>query len=109
MTYIPDRGDIAWLNFEPGAGKEITKRRPAFVISRRAFNAHTGFAIVAPITGTVRGIRLEVKLQGVKTKGVILVYQIKALDFEGRNITLIEKAPAAIANKVTELAQIIIR
>ena len=57
--YIPDKGDIIWLNFEPSAGKEITKRRPAFVIYRKAFNEHTGFAIVAPITSTVRGIRLS--------------------------------------------------
>ena len=54
--YIPDKGDIVWLNFEPGAGKEITKRRPAFVISRKAFNEHTGFAIVAPITSTARSL-----------------------------------------------------
>ena len=59
--HIPDKGDIVWLDFEPSAGKEITKRRPAFVISRKAFNEHTGFAIIAPITSTVRGIRLEVE------------------------------------------------
>ena len=74
--YIPDKGDIIWLNFEPSAGKEITKRRPAFVISRKAFNEHTGFAIVAPITSTVRGIRLEVKLEGVKTEGAILNHHV---------------------------------
>lgn len=32
--YIPDKGDIVWLDFEPSAGKEITKRRPTFIISR---------------------------------------------------------------------------
>ena len=105
--YIPDKGDIVWLNFEPSAGKEITKRRPAFVISRKAFNEHTGFVIVAPITSTVRGIRLEVELEGIETKGAVLIYQMKSLDFENREIKLIEKAPPVIINKVTELAQII--
>ena len=47
--YIPDKGDIVWFNFDPSAGKETMKRRPVFVISRKAFNEHTGFAIVAPI------------------------------------------------------------
>ncbi len=46
---IPDKGDIVSLNFDPSTGKEIMKRRPAFVISRRIFNDHTGFAVVAPI------------------------------------------------------------
>ncbi|MCY3803515.1 MAG: type II toxin-antitoxin system PemK/MazF family toxin [Gammaproteobacteria bacterium] len=105
--YIPDKGDIVWLNFEPSAGREITKRRPAFVISRKAFNEHTGFAIMAPITSTVRGIKLEVELKGVETEGAILIYQMKSLDFENRDIELIEKAPPATTNKVTELAQII--
>ena len=105
--YIPDKGDIVWLNFEPSTGKEITKRRPALVISRKAFNEHTGFAIMAPITSTARGIRLEVELKGLETEGAILVYQMRSLDFKNRDIELIEKAPPATTNKVTELAQII--
>lgn len=105
--YIPDKGDIVWLDFEPSAGKEITKRRPAFIVSRKAFNEHTGFAIVAPITSTVRGIRLEVELEDIATQGVVLVYQLKSLDFENREIEFIEKASPATTSKITELAQII--
>ncbi|MDE9500160.1 type II toxin-antitoxin system PemK/MazF family toxin, partial [Xenorhabdus bovienii] len=30
--YIPDKGDIVSLDFDPIAGKEMMKRRPAFVI-----------------------------------------------------------------------------
>ena len=60
--YIPDKGDIVFLNFDPSAGKEIMKRRPAFVISRKIFNEHTGFAVVAPITSKKRGMKLEVIL-----------------------------------------------
>ncbi|MCV6626462.1 MAG: type II toxin-antitoxin system PemK/MazF family toxin [Cellvibrionaceae bacterium] len=107
--FVPDKGDIIWLDFEPSAGQEITKRRPAFVLSRKAFNEHTGFAIVAPITSSKRGIKLEVELEGTKTEGTILIYQLKSLDFEQRGIELIEKAPAAISKQATELAQIITR
>ena len=107
--YIPDKGDIVWLDFEPSAGKEITKRRPAFIISRKAFNEHTGFAIVAPITSTVRGIRLEVELAGIATEGAVLVYQMKSLDLENRGVELIERALPATTNKVSELAQIIVK
>lgn len=82
MTYIPEQGDIIWLNFDPSSGKEIMKIRPAFVISKKAFNEHTKMAIVAPITSTIRGIKLEVVLSNkTKTEGAILVYQLKSIDF----------------------------
>lgn len=75
--YIPEKGDIGWFNFDPSAGKEIMKRRPAYIISRKAFNAHTGLAIVAPITSTIRNMKLEVVLPAaLVTKGSILVHQL---------------------------------
>ena len=108
--YIPDKGDIVWFNFDPSTGREIMKRRPAFVISRKAFNQHTGFAIVAPITSTARGMKLEVILPDeMKTEGAVLIHQIKSLDFENRQLELIEKAPATVTKKVTELATVIIQ
>ncbi|MDQ7048100.1 MAG: type II toxin-antitoxin system PemK/MazF family toxin [Enterobacterales bacterium] len=58
--YIADKGDIVYLNFDPSAAKEIMKRRPAFVISRKIFNEHTGFAVVAPITSSIRKMKLTV-------------------------------------------------
>jgi len=107
--YIPDKGDIVSINFNPSAGKEIMKRRPAFVISRKTFNKHTGFAVVAPITSTIRNMQLEVVLpQTMSTNGSILIHQLKSLDFESREMELIEKAPKQIIDKATELAQIII-
>ncbi len=107
--YTPEKGDIVWLNFDPSAGKEIMKRRPAFVISQKLFNQHTGFAIVAPITGTIRGMKLEVALEDLKTKGAVLIHQMKSLDFGNRDMELIEKAPATIVKQVTELAIAIVR
>lgn len=107
--YIPDKGDIVSLNFDPSACKEIMKRRPAFVISRKLFNEHTGFAVVAPITRTIRGMNLEVVLpEELSTNGSVLIHQMKSLDFANRQIELIEKAPKAVAEQVTELAKVII-
>lgn len=110
MIYVPDKGDIVWLNFDPSAGKEIMKRRPAFVISRKLFNEHTGFVIVAPITNTVRGMKLEVILpEDISTSGAVLIHQMKSLDFDDREIELIEKAPDTIVDMVTKLAGVIIQ
>ena len=110
MSYIPEQGDIIQLDFDPSSGKEIMKRRPAFVISRKLFNEHTEMSIVAPITSTIRGVKLEVILpDDLSTKGSVLVYQLKSLDFLQRNAKFIEAAPKSLIKQVTELAQVIIR
>ena len=110
MTYTPDKGDIVWLDFDPSSGNEIMKRRPAFVVSRKAFNEHTGMSVVAPVTSTIRNTRLEVILpERLKTQGSILVYQLKSLDFVQRQVKFIEKAPQGITDQATTLARIIIQ
>ena len=110
MIYIPEQGDIIWLDFNPSCGKEIMKRRPAFVISRKAFNEHTKMAIVAPITSTIRGIKLEVVLPAeTQTDGAVLVHQLKSIDFIQRNAAFIEKPPANIVEQVSSIAQLLVR
>lgn len=107
--YIPDQGDIVTVDFDPSSGKEIIKRRPAFVVSRHLFNDHTGFAIVAPITSTVRNMRMEVQLPtGLTTQGSVLVHQLRSVDFTARNVELLEKAPQATADAVVQMSKLII-
>ncbi len=109
MPYIPDKGDIIWFDFNPSSSREIIKHRPAFVISRKAFNEHVGLSIVAPITSTVRGIKLEVVLPDeLETAGAVLIHQLKSQDFVYRQAKFIEKAPLYITDKVTELVNIIV-
>ncbi len=107
--YVPKQGDIVWLNFDPSAGREIKKNRPGYILSREEFNKLTGLAIVAPITSTIRGINLEVKLAGTKTEGAILVHQIRSLDYKSRLVEFIEKAPSKIVVQVSRIAQILVR
>jgi len=108
-VYVPDKGDIVSIDFDPSAGKEVMKRRPAYVISQKIFNEHTGFAIVAPITSTIRNMQLEVVLpDSLDTQGAILVHQMKSLDFENREISFIEKAPDAVLKKMAGLSRAII-
>ena len=110
MTYTPEQGDIIWLDFDPSSGKEIMKRRPAFVISPKAFNAHAKMAIVAPISSTIRGIALEVVLSDeMETQGAIMVYQLKSIDFIQRKAKFIEKAPQRIIKQVYAIAHALIQ
>ena len=108
MVYIPEQGDIIWLSFAPSSGKEIIKRRPAYVISRKLFNEHTGLALVAPISSTVRGIKLDVVLDdNLNTQGAILIHQVKSLDFIEREANFIEHVSQATIEQVKALLKVI--
>ena len=37
-SYVPDEGDIIWLNFTPQSGHVQADRRPAVVLSPKAYN-----------------------------------------------------------------------
>lgn len=108
MSYVPEKGDIVSINYESASGQEVS-RKPAFVLSSKMFNEHTGFAVMTPITSNVRNMKLEVLLpESLSTKGAILIHQIKSFDFEARDATFIEKAPQSITEEVTEMAKIVI-
>lgn len=108
MAYIPKRGDIIWLDFDPSSGNEIIKRRPALVISSTGFSEHLSMAIVAPITSTKKNIRMEVELRKTKTKGSVLAYQVRAIDYVARRAEFIEKSPLDITNQVAKIVQVLI-
>jgi mRNA interferase MazF len=85
MSYVPRRGDLVWLTFDPQAGPEPTGRRPAFVLSPEAYNRKTGLFLACPITSKVKGYPFEVPLPaGLLVSGVILTDQIKSLDWKAR-------------------------
>jgi mRNA interferase MazF len=41
-SYVPDRGDIVWLQFSPQAGHEQAGHRPALVLSPANYNRLSG-------------------------------------------------------------------
>ncbi|MEX2131754.1 MAG: hypothetical protein WD772_09720 [Pseudohongiellaceae bacterium] len=74
---------------------------------KKAFNQHTGFAVVAPIASTARGMKLEVVVDG-KVKGAVLPHQLKSLNYKSRNIKFVELAPAKVIATIVKYAQLII-
>lgn len=54
MPYIPEQGDIIYMDFDPQAGHEQKGRRPAVVVSNFTYNRITRMALVCPITNTKR-------------------------------------------------------
>lgn len=103
MAYIPQRGDIVALDFDPSAGKEIQKRRPALVISVDAMN-QLGQACVIPITSTEKKPAiLHPQVAGSKTTGYLVPTQLRTLDWQARRASLIEKAPADLVDECANL------
>ena len=82
--FIPSKGDLIWLDFNPQSGKEIMKRRPALVLSPQEYNKH-GLALVVPITSKKKGYPFEVKIESEKVSGVALADAVKSLDWKERN------------------------
>lgn len=92
--YIPGRGDIVWLNFNPQSGHEQAGKRPALVISPKQYNARVGLALFQPITSKQKGYPFEVELpKNIPISGVILSDQVKSLDWRIRNAELICNIP----------------
>jgi len=70
--YIPQRGDVVWINMHPQAGHEQAGRRPAVVLSPRSYNAKVGLALFCPVTNQVKGYPFEVIIPpGLEVTGVI--------------------------------------
>ncbi|CAN5497651.1 endoribonuclease MazF [soil metagenome] len=99
-TYIPARGDIVWLEFDPQIGKEQSGKRPALVLSPTSYNQTTGLAIVCPITKQVKGYPFEVQTYGKKIAGVVLADHIKSLDWRQRKAQFVERCSAPMLEEV---------
>ena len=101
MAYIPDRGDIVWITFNPQAGQEQAGRRPALVLSPAAYNGKVGLAILCPITSQIKGYPFEVLIpEGLAIGGVILSDQVKSLDWKARQAEWVGRLPASTAAEV---------
>jgi mRNA interferase MazF len=107
-TYIPDRGDIVWLNFTPQSGHEQIGKRPALVLSPKEYNAKVGLAVFCPITSKEKGYPFEVIVKNKKVFGVILSDQLKSLDWASRNIEYASKATDSELEEVLEKLKVLL-
>ncbi len=107
-TYVPSRGDIVWLNFNPQTGHEQAGKRPAIVLSPKEYNIKTGLAILCPITSKIKGYPFEVPISSKKISGVVLADQVKNLDWQARNIEFIATAPEKVIDEISEKLSLLI-
>ena len=102
-AYCPDAGDFIWINLEPTRGREQRGRRPAIVLSRRAYNERAGLCVACPITGRAKGYPFEVAIpSGHGVSGVVLADQARSVSWQERDVQLIDRAGSDLLDDVRE-------
>jgi mRNA interferase MazF len=100
IKYVPDRGDIVWIDLDPTKGHEQRGRRPTLVITPQKYNTLSKRAIFCPITSKIKNYVFEVTFEGEMIRGAILADQIRTMDFVTRNIEFIEKVSPGVMDHV---------
>jgi mRNA interferase MazF len=107
--FVPDRGDVIALTFDPQAGHEQSGRRPAVVLSPATYNGKAGLAVCVPITSQIKGYPFEVAVPaGLRVSGVILADQMKSLDWRTRKARFIAVLPSAVLREILEKAGLLL-
>jgi mRNA interferase MazF len=100
-AYQPEKGDFAYLDFSPHSGTEQAGRRPALVLSPRAFNIATGLMFACPVTNQAKGSSFEVAIpRGAPVTGVVLSDQLRSVDWIARNAEFRGEAPQSVVDEV---------
>jgi mRNA interferase MazF len=81
--YVPDSGDVVWLQFDPRAGHEQAGHRPALVLSPARYNQIRGMMICCPMSSRIRGYPFEVVVTQ-DSPSAVLADQVKSLDWRVR-------------------------
>ncbi len=102
-SYVPNIGDIVWLEFDPQAGREQAGHRPALVLSPKVYNSKTSLMICVPITSQIKGYPFEVLINTKQVKGAALVDQVKSLDWRIRDAKKVAKAQHGVVDQVKQL------
>ncbi len=78
----------------PFTEKEIQKRRSGLVVSRYEFNRKTMFAVICPITSTIKKLPTRYTLsEDWDTNRQVFISQLKSLDFKERKLKKLRVYP----------------
>jgi mRNA interferase MazF len=101
-TYHPDRGDLIEMNFQPAAGREIDKRRPAIVLSPLAYNRKSGICLAVPISTDLTPGPLWIPMPAgcLPRPSLILCDYVKSFDYRERSATFIRQVPDELVEQI---------
>ncbi len=98
--YVPDAGDVVWLEFDPQAGHEQAGHRPALVISPASYNRKAGLMVCCPMTTRIKGHPFEVHTEVDGAASAVLSDQVKSLDWRVRGAKKKGAVPANVMDHV---------
>jgi mRNA interferase MazF len=98
-SYVPETGDVVWLEFSPQAGHEQAGHRPALVLSPASYNGKTGMMICCPMTTQIKGYPFEVVISR-NPPSAVLSDQVKSLDWRARRAKRKTSVAAEILGEV---------
>jgi mRNA interferase MazF len=108
-SYVPDAGDIVWLDFDPQAGRERGRRRPALVLTDQSYNRASGLSVVCPLTSKRKPYPFALPVVMDKVEGAVLVDHLKSVDWKVRAVKFHSKADPALLNKVRSYIAVFLR
>jgi len=107
--YVQEVGDIVWLDFDPQAGREQAKRRPALVLTDQTYNRASGLVVVCPLTSKRKPYPFALPVTVDKVEGAVLVDHLKSMDWQARKITFHSKADPVLLAKVRAYVAVLLR
>jgi len=100
MAYVPSRGDVVWLQFDPQVGHEQAGHRLALVLSPKNYNQLTSLMLCCPLTTVIKGYPFEVSTKIGGKAGVALADQVKSLDWRARRAKQAGAVDQAVLDEV---------
>ena len=108
--YVPDRGDVVWMDFSPQAGREQAGRRPALVLSSKTYNRKTGRCLACPVTSQIKGYPFELRLPAdCAVQGAVLVDHVKNQDWQARRAERADAVSDGFTDQVADLVDALMR
>ena len=72
--------EIVLVNLDPTIGSEMQKIRPAVILSPNEMNKYLNTVVIAPMTSSSKSYPTRVEVNHNKTKGWIVLDQIRTID-----------------------------
>ena len=72
--------EIVLVNLDPTIGSEMQKTRPAVILSPNEMNKYLNTVVIAPMTSSSKSYPTRVEVNHNKTKGWIVLDQIRTID-----------------------------
>ena len=88
--WVPDRGEVVWIDHNPQAGREMRDHHPFLVLSTAPFHEAVGLVVGCAMTTAAynRGSSLAVDLGPISDRpgahSYVLCHQIKSFDWRAR-------------------------